>query len=171
METLAVPTRFGLVSLGFEPAAAGRDARGRRTDGGLVWLRIGRPANTLANRPSAAAKAAAAAVASWEAGEFAALDQVGVVPADSAFVEAVRGAMRRIKPGRPVSYAELAASGGRPTAIRAAASVCARNQVPIVVPCHRVVRTGGAVGNYFYGAEMKAAMLELEGWRRPRQPQ
>lgn len=80
-----------------------------------------------------------------------------------AFRLEVQRTAARIPYGETVSYAELAASAGRPKAIRAAATAMATNPLPIVVPCHRVLRTGGALGNYGGGVAMKAALLELEG--------
>lgn len=67
--------------------------------------------------------------------------------------------------GQRWSYRELAAATGRPTAVRATASGCANNPVPIVVPCHRVVRSDGSVGRYLGGPEAKLALLELEALR------
>jgi len=64
--------------------------------------------------------------------------------------------------GQTVTYAELAARAGRPNAVRAAGSAMATNPLPIVVPCHRVLRTGGAVGSYRGGAPMKEQLLALE---------
>ncbi|MCW2973328.1 MAG: cysteine methyltransferase [Thermoleophilia bacterium] len=64
--------------------------------------------------------------------------------------------------GATWNYAELAAAAGRPTAVRAAGSGCATNPVPIVVPCHRVLRTGGALGGYVGGLDRKAWLLALE---------
>ena len=64
--------------------------------------------------------------------------------------------------GTTWNYAELAAAAGRPTAIRAAGSGCATNPVPIIVPCHRVLRTGGALGGYVGGLDRKSWLLELE---------
>jgi methylated-DNA-[protein]-cysteine S-methyltransferase len=64
--------------------------------------------------------------------------------------------------GHTVTYAELASRAGRPNAVRAAGSAMATNPLPIVVPCHRVLRTGGAVGSYRGGAEMKQQLLALE---------
>jgi methylated-DNA-[protein]-cysteine S-methyltransferase len=65
--------------------------------------------------------------------------------------------------GQVVSYGELAKKVGHPKASRAVGTAMATNPVPIVVPCHRVVRTGGAIGNYGGGVEMKRALLRLEG--------
>ncbi|QUC12596.1 methylated-DNA--[protein]-cysteine S-methyltransferase [Arachnia propionica] len=70
--------------------------------------------------------------------------------------------MRRIPPGRTVSYSELAAMAGRPAAARAAAGACARNRVAVVVPCHRVIRGDGGLGGYAFGLEVKQALLDFE---------
>lgn len=64
--------------------------------------------------------------------------------------------------GTTVSYAELAARAGRPAAVRAVGSACATNPLPIVVPCHRVLRSGGSLGGYLGGLPAKRALLELE---------
>lgn len=64
--------------------------------------------------------------------------------------------------GSTASYAALAAAVGSPKAVRAVGSACANNPVPVVVPCHRVVRSDGSIGQYLGGAEVKAALLELE---------
>jgi methylated-DNA-[protein]-cysteine S-methyltransferase len=69
----------------------------------------------------------------------------------------------RIPYGRTITYSELAARAGNPRAQRAAGSACGSNPIPIVVPCHRVVRTGGAIGNYGGGPEVKEFLLGLEG--------
>jgi methylated-DNA-[protein]-cysteine S-methyltransferase len=68
----------------------------------------------------------------------------------------------RIPYGETRTYSEIAASAGNPRAQRAAGSACGSNPVPLVVPCHRVVRTGGQIGNYGGGPEMKEFLLELE---------
>ena len=70
--------------------------------------------------------------------------------------------LRRIPAGETISYAELARRIGRPTAVRAVASACARNNVALVIPCHRVVRNDGGLGGYRWGPERKRRLLELE---------
>jgi methylated-DNA-[protein]-cysteine S-methyltransferase len=65
--------------------------------------------------------------------------------------------------GRTSNYSEMAAMAGSPRAHRAAGSALGANPIPIVVPCHRVLRTGGALGGYGGGLPMKRALLELEG--------
>jgi methylated-DNA-[protein]-cysteine S-methyltransferase len=65
--------------------------------------------------------------------------------------------------GQLVSYRDLAERVGHPKASRAVGTAMATNPVPIVVPCHRVLRTGGALGGYGGGLDMKRALLTLEG--------
>ncbi|MEY2421745.1 MAG: methylated-DNA-[protein]-cysteine S-methyltransferase [Acidimicrobiaceae bacterium] len=65
--------------------------------------------------------------------------------------------------GEVVSYGELAQRVGHPKASRAVGTAMATNPVPIVVPCHRVLRTGGSIGNYGGGVEMKRQLLTFEG--------
>ena len=77
--------------------------------------------------------------------------------------EALEALAKTTHAGEVVTYKELAARAGRPRAIRAAGTACATNPVPLVVPCHRVVPTGGGIGNYGGGVERKATLLELEG--------
>ncbi|GEA81862.1 methylated-DNA--[protein]-cysteine S-methyltransferase [Cellulomonas uda] len=64
--------------------------------------------------------------------------------------------------GRTASYAQVASAAGRPRAVRAVGTACALNPVPLVVPCHRVVRSDGSPGRYAGGDAAKAALLELE---------
>ena len=67
--------------------------------------------------------------------------------------------------GSTASYATLAAAAGSPRAVRAVGTACATNPLPVVVPCHRVVRSDGALGQYIGGTEAKHALLVLEGAR------
>jgi methylated-DNA-[protein]-cysteine S-methyltransferase len=68
-----------------------------------------------------------------------------------------------VAPGEVVTYGALAQRAGNPRAHRAAATACARNPVPILVPCHRVLPAAGGIGGYGGGPERKRALLELEG--------
>jgi methylated-DNA-[protein]-cysteine S-methyltransferase len=72
-------------------------------------------------------------------------------------------AIARIPYGQTRSYTEIATSAGNERAVRAAGTACGANPIPIVVPCHRVLRSGGALGGYGGGLPMKEALLELEG--------
>lgn len=71
--------------------------------------------------------------------------------------------LTQIPRGEVRSYSWVAQQAGRPSAIRAVGNICARNVVPFVVPCHRVVPSVGGVGNYAYGERMKRALLKREG--------
>ena len=71
-------------------------------------------------------------------------------------------ALARVAYGETVSYRELATRAGRPGAVRAAASACSHNPVPIVIPCHRVVRADGTIGEYLGGSDTKRALLQFE---------
>lgn len=74
----------------------------------------------------------------------------------------VLAALAAVPAGSVVTYGELAARAGAPGAARAAARVMATNRVPLVLPCHRVVPAGRGTGAYGWGADVKAALLELE---------
>jgi len=81
------------------------------------------------------------------------------------FFQDVWRAMRDIPAGTTISYAQLAARAGRPRAIRAAGTACASNLLAPFVPCHRVLRSDGAIGGYAYGLAVKDALLAHEGPR------
>jgi methylated-DNA-[protein]-cysteine S-methyltransferase len=70
--------------------------------------------------------------------------------------------LRDIPYGRTESYREVAAAAGSPRAVRAVGSACATNPLPIVVPCHRVVRSDGSMGGYLGGIDAKRWLLHLE---------
>ncbi|HUP47022.1 MAG TPA: methylated-DNA--[protein]-cysteine S-methyltransferase [Thermoanaerobaculia bacterium] len=71
--------------------------------------------------------------------------------------------LTRIPRGEVRTYSWVAQQAGRPAATRAVGNICARNVLPFVVPCHRVVPTAGGVGNYAFGAPVKRRLLEREG--------
>jgi len=79
------------------------------------------------------------------------------------FRKRAQQAIARIPYGRTRSYTEIARSAGNERAVRAAGTACGANPIPIVVPCHRVLRSGGALGGYGGGLPMKEALLRLEG--------
>ncbi len=80
----------------------------------------------------------------------------------TAFQQRVWQALSRIPAGQTVSYAELAKRIGSPKAIRAVAGACAANPLAVAIPCHRVVRTNGALAGYAWGIERKQRLLERE---------
>lgn len=83
----------------------------------------------------------------------------------TAFRQRVWEALRTIPRGEVTTYAELARRIERPTAVRAVASACANNPLAIVIPCHRVIRSDGALAGYRWGVDRKRALLLREGTR------
>ena len=89
----------------------------------------------------------------------------GHIPLDvkgTAFQEAVWRELQRIPKGETRTYAQLASAVGKPKAVRAAGSANGANNVAVLIPCHRVIRTGGGLGGYAYGLEIKRKLLEKE---------
>lgn len=80
----------------------------------------------------------------------------------TAFQQRVWQALRRIPAGSTASYAEIASKIGSPRAVRAVAQACGANLHAVAIPCHRVVRTDGALSGYRWGVERKRALLERE---------
>lgn len=105
---------------------------------------------------------AAAAVTAYYEGDLAAIDAVEVRQSGTPMQLAGWAALRRIAPGQPLTYAEFATALGSPSAVRAAASICARNAPALFVPCHRVLRTGGALGGFAWGLDVKRSLLDRE---------
>jgi methylated-DNA-[protein]-cysteine S-methyltransferase len=105
---------------------------------------------------------AAEAVDAYYAGDLAAIDAVAVAQQGTAMQIAGWGALRRIDPGHPLTYTEFAVELGSPGAVRAAASVCARNAPALFVPCHRVLRTDGTLGGFAWGLDVKQSLLQRE---------
>lgn len=98
----------------------------------------------------------------------AAIEQPGTgadIPLDvrgTAFQEAVWRELRNIPPGETRSYAEIAAAAGKPKAVRAAGGANGANNVAVLIPCHRVVRSDGSIGSYAYGTTIKQELLRRE---------
>lgn len=97
---------------------------------------------------------------------FAAKRQEFSVPLDWRLSAGFRNTVLRHLPqigyGQTASYAAVARLAGNPNAVRAVGSACATNPLPVVVPCHRVVRSDGALGGYLGGVEAKRILLTLE---------
>lgn len=116
-------------------------------------------------RPSTVREArldAADAARAYYAGAIDALDDVPVRQRGTELQLKGWGALRRIVPGQPLTYTEFAATFGSPSAVRAAASVCARNAPALFVPCHRVLRSDGSLGGFAWGLPVKASLLARE---------
>ncbi|MEY2943552.1 MAG: hypothetical protein RLY97_1566 [Pseudomonadota bacterium] len=89
-----------------------------------------------------------------------------LIPLDvqgTSFQEAVWQELRRIPVGETRSYAQIAAAVGKPGAMRATGSANGANPVAVLVPCHRVIRSDGALGGYAYGLDIKRKLLKAEG--------
>jgi AraC family transcriptional regulator of adaptative response/methylated-DNA-[protein]-cysteine methyltransferase len=82
--------------------------------------------------------------------------------AGTVFQQAVWRELARIPAGQTLSYAALAAKAGNPKAVRAAGTACGANQVSVLIPCHRALRTDGTLGGYAYGLERKIELLKRE---------
>ena len=80
----------------------------------------------------------------------------------TAFQQRVWATLKKIAPGTPIGYAELARRVGAPRAVRAVASACAANLLALAIPCHRVVRTDGSISGYRWGIERKRRLLKRE---------
>jgi len=102
-------------------------------------------------------------VKSWIDGDVNAFNTLKVRQPGGEFTQEVWKALRKVKGGTVISYADLAAKAGRPLAVRAAGTAMAANLIAPIVPCHRVVKTGGALGNYGFGVDLKAKLLVHEG--------
>ncbi len=136
------------ISLGDDPEALLRDLQDRF------------PQATLAGADEAFERYVAAAVGMVEQPQTRVdlpLDMRG-----TAFQQRVWAALRDIPAGETASYAEIARRIGAPKATRAVAGACAANPVSLAVPCHRVVRSDGALSGYYWGVERKRELLERE---------
>ncbi|CAN5493084.1 methylated-DNA--[protein]-cysteine S-methyltransferase [soil metagenome] len=102
------------------------------------------------------------AVLAFHDGDLTAPDAIPVRQAGSELLSAAWKQLRTVPAGTTVSYRELATLSGKPMAVRAAASACARNATALFVPCHRVVRTDGSLGGFGYGLDVKRWLLRHE---------
>lgn len=105
---------------------------------------------------------AAASALAYYAGDLTAIDAVAVKQNGTALQLAGWAALRRIEPGAPLTYTSFAARLDNPRAVRAAASICARNAPALFVPCHRVLRTDGTLGGFAWGVDVKESLLARE---------
>ena len=139
------------------------------TDKGICRLSFDEGVEELQQRfPNAVIEAGGAAMAELVAGAVRAVEEPARMPdlpldvAGTAFQQAVWAELRRIPAGETRSYADIAAAVGKPAAVRAAGSANGANNVAVLIPCHRVIRTDGTLGGYAYGLDRKAALLERE---------
>lgn len=102
------------------------------------------------------------AVRRYHAGDVTTIDDVDVRQQSGVFLSHAWDVLRKVPAGQPVTYTEFAALAGRPQAVRAAASACARNAAALFVPCHRVLRVGGALGGFRWGLDVKRWLIDHE---------
>ncbi len=121
-------------------------------------IQFGRPVFPVAELPPKLSRGLDKALATKRLGTLQ-IDWEGM----SEFQQAVLRKTAEILPGEVRPYSWIAKEIGNPKAVRAVGTALARNPVPIVVPCHRVVRNDGHLGNYYYGTDVKRAVLEAEG--------
>lgn len=150
----------GVTGITWEEREVAGEPDGRRDAGGGVGGGPGEGASAPAERTAAGAARQLAEYLRGERRSFdLALDLEGMPP----FHRRVLEELARIPYGETVSYGELAERCGRPGAARAVGNAVGRNPAPVVLPCHRVVRSDGSPGEYGGGRERKQRLLRLEG--------
>lgn len=88
-------------------------------------------------------------------------------PAGTGFERSVWASIRKIPWGKTRSYKWVAALAGAPGGARAAGGACGKNPVPLIIPCHRVLKEDGEIGGYTGGLELKRTLLRIEGIELP----
>jgi methylated-DNA-[protein]-cysteine S-methyltransferase len=102
------------------------------------------------------------AIRDYHAGDLSAIDDIPVRQSSGEFIQRAWDVLRTVSAGKPTSYTDFAALAGRPDAVRAAASACARNAAALFVPCHRVLRNDGSLGGFRWGLPVKRWLLDHE---------
>jgi methylated-DNA-[protein]-cysteine S-methyltransferase len=102
-------------------------------------------------------------VKDWVDGDLDIFKKINLKQDGAEFMQSCWNQLRKIPGGKVLSYAQLAKKSGNEKAVRAAGSACARNLIAPFIPCHRVIKTNGDIGNYGFGVSLKKALLEHEG--------
>ena len=102
-------------------------------------------------------------ISDYFAGNISSLNSIKVRQPGAPFYQSVWKEMRKIPVGKTWSYSDLAKRAGSAGAVRAVGTACSTNLIAAIVPCHRIVKTGGSLGNYAYGVEVKEWLLKHEG--------
>jgi methylated-DNA-[protein]-cysteine S-methyltransferase len=139
-----------LVGLTLAPPDARLEATLKRRFGALTPVETEDPAGVVT------------AIRAYFDGDVSAIDDLRVDTGGSDFQRRMWASMRQIPAGQTWSYGELAMKAGSPSAVRAAGTACGSNPVWLVVPCHRVVRSDGSIGNYGGGPDRKRWLLDHE---------
>lgn len=134
----------------------------REEDGALCALSAVNGPCAEAPEESALLCEAKAQLQAYFAGERRAFD-LPIAPRGTAFETAVWRALEAIPYGQTRTYGEIAAQIGKPGASRAVGRACGRNPILLVVPCHRVIGSGGRLTGFAAGLDTKRALLALEG--------
>lgn len=101
-------------------------------------------------------------LADYLAGDAVTDWKLAVALPDQPYLLACWRALAQVPYGHTITYSELADRAGNAKAVRAAASACARNPVPLLIPCHRIVAKNGTLGGFGWGLPVKQALLEME---------
>lgn len=152
-DLLLAATTHGLALVEFAGSAEGLDA---------TLERLAREVSPRVLRAPGRLGEAARQVDEYFAGARRAFDLPLDLRLAHGFRRTVLDHLLAIGYGRTASYAQVAAAAGNPRAVRAVGSACAHNPVPVVVPCHRVLRSDGSLGGYAGGLEVKRFLLSLE---------
>ena len=102
-------------------------------------------------------------ISDYFSGDISSLNSIKVRQPGAPFYQSVWKEMRKIPVGKTWSYSELAKRAGSASAVRAVGTACSTNLIAAIVPCHRIVKSGGSLGNYAYGVEVKEWLLKHEG--------
>lgn len=129
--------------------------------GSLVRLEFGSPSGAGIPASTPLLREAAGQLSAYFAGDLRRFD-LPLSPSGTVFELAIWRVLMAIPYGETRSYAELAGMAGRRDACRATGTACGRNPLPILIPCHRIVRSDGGEGGYSAGIWRKRFLLELE---------
>jgi methylated-DNA-[protein]-cysteine S-methyltransferase len=161
LHAATVPTPAGPLSLVVHGDVV--VAGGFTADPGELHARLGPTRRHLPMRRVAELGAVTRAASAYVGGELDAWDGLEADQEGTPYQRRVWAVLREVPPGMTITYTELAALAGNPIAARAAGTACGRNLVAPLVPCHRIVRTDGTLGGYYYGLRVKRWLLAHEG--------
>lgn len=102
-------------------------------------------------------------ILNWIDGDLDAMNSLKVQQPGGEFTQACWKALRKVRGGTVISYQDLARRAGRPLAMRAAGTAMAQNLIAPIIPCHRVIKSNGEIGNYGFGISLKQQLLLHEG--------
>ncbi|HQH27938.1 MAG TPA: methylated-DNA--[protein]-cysteine S-methyltransferase [Oligoflexia bacterium] len=156
----------GLIACAFSDGS--KDLKKKLAAHGFVFSRKSGK-NSPGSKAQRHVRAAQRAVTAYFRGSLQALDRTTLAPCGTTFQKQVWKALCAVPAGQTRSYAAIAARLGKHTASRAAANACGANPLPLFIPCHRIIRTGGELGGYSGGTAKKKFLLHHEAaWRRGR---